>query len=328
MSIQYANHPLQILESRLDWITATVKPGTRQGVVKGRIAAWIAAQESRGYKRTAFRTPFYEGVRTEGIAWGERTDDCLITLSGRQAAERGALVITWADTISRLDAQVTLQDPNLSADWATYVDEIAGLHPSVKSGETHTRLITARPHGVTSYIGSPSSDRMMRCYDKHAESDHQYPPGSWRFEVQWRHKRAQLAALRLLDQNVKPNAVLAAVCECYRQYGIDVPAQCLPAGWKDSAIATQTDTERRLAWLTRCIAPCVNDLIDGVGLERVMTALRLSSVIDTLAGLKADLDAAETVIRRDVWKNELLDQSEGSESECISESTSPITTAT
>lgn len=304
MTLQYQNHPCPILESRLDWITATIKPGERQNVVKGRIAAWISAQEASGYKRSRFVTPFYEGIRTEGIAWGVRIDDAMVTLSGKMAAERGALLVTWADTISRLDAQVTIQDGRLENDWATYCDQLAGQCPTVRSGETQTRLINSRPEGVTSYIGSPSSDRMLRCYDKWAESDHQYPPGAWRFEVQWRHKRADRAAQNLFAASMSPASVLAAVCNAYSQYGIAVPAACILPQWRDANITTRTDNERRLVWLRRSIAPAVGRLIDGVGLEVVLQALDLSCLADTIEGLQGQLATAEEAIKAMVWDNE------------------------
>jgi len=280
----YANHPLQILESRLDWLSATVKPGRRQQVIKGRVATWIDHRVDQGYDRRGFKTPFYEGVRTDGIAFGERTADALITLSGPMAQVHGPTLITWADTISRVDVQVTLREPNLRTNWAVYVDALASLDERVKSGQLQTILTSSRPRGSSVRIGAGGSDRMLRCYDKTAESEDRYPPGCWRWEVQYRHKRAEMVARKLLAGSVLAAECLGVVCAAYRDHKIDVPTLCIPNDWKDAGITVATDDERRLEWLKRCVAPAVERLTDHFGTAIVLDALGLNAVIDTLEG--------------------------------------------
>jgi hypothetical protein len=280
----YSNHPLVVLESRLDWLSATIKPGQKQTVIKGRVAAWMDQRCDEGFKRSAFRTPFYSGTRTDGIAFGEREDDCSITLSGKMADVHGPTLITWADTISRTDVQITLLEPDIDRNWAEYVDKLAGLDERVKSRQLTTRLYTRRPEGITSYIGDGSSDRMLRCYDKHAESEGVYPFGAWRWEVQYRHQRAAAVAQRLLNGTSLPSTCFTAVCAAYRDYRIDVPAMCPIGTWSDAGFSPKTDDDRRLLWLRRSVAPCVDRLTEHFGTETVLDALGLASVLDTLEG--------------------------------------------
>lgn len=284
MTQMYVDHPLEILESRLDWLSVTVKPGQHQTVVKGRVAAWIDQRVEQGYNRKAFQTPFYRGTRVDGIAWGERTDDSSVTLSGSMAQQHGPTLITWADTISRCDVQVTLRDPNITRNWASYVNSLAGLDDRVKAGSLTTRLYTRTPDGTTAYIGDGASDRMMRVYDKYAESGHHYPVGSWRWEVQYRHQRAAKVARRLLDDSCRPSACLGRVCDAFHDLRIDVPALCLPARWNDAGITPRTDNERRLAWLKTSVAPCVERLTELYGMDIVLDALGLNAIIDSLEG--------------------------------------------
>jgi hypothetical protein len=278
----YSTAPLPILESRLDWLTVTVKSPRLREIVKGRTGQWFVQRKAEGHLEHRFATPLYTGRRINGLSVGERRDDMLVNLSGPMAQRFGPLLMVWADSISRLDAQVTVQDPDLSHGWAVYVDALARMHPSVKAGETHTRFISSTPSGSTSYIGAPASTRMLRCYDKHAESKGEYGPGTWRFEVQWRHVRASRAAESLLERQSSPAAVLGAVCTAYLAYDIALPMQCLPSGWKDANIKVKTDLERRLEWLNTSIAPCISEMIDAVGLTRVLSALRLDAITDTL----------------------------------------------
>lgn len=298
----YENHPLTILESRLDWLSATVKPGQRQKVIAGRVAAWIDQRCEEGYQRRAFQTPFYKGTRTDGIAWGERDDDASITLSGVMAYRHGPTLITWADTISRVDIQCTLLEPNLTRNWAEYVDRLAGLDERVKSGSLSTRLYRKRPEGITAYIGDGASDRMLRVYDKYAESEHVYPCGSWRWEVQYRHKRAAAVAHKLLDGSFLPQTCFAAVCRAFADYRIDVPALCIASTWTDAGITPRTDNERRLAWLRASVAPCVERLSEAFGTEIILDALGLNAVLDTLEGQKSTIMALDAMIPQQSWE--------------------------
>ena len=297
----YENHPLTILESRLDWLSVTIKPGNRQKVIMGRVAAWIDRRCAEGYQRRAYQTPFYKGTRVDGLAWGDRLDDASCTLSGEMAARHGPTLITWADTISRLDVQCTLLEPNLTRDWATYVDRLAGLDERVKSGALSTRLYIKRPEGITAYIGDGASDRMLRVYDKYAESEHVYPCGSWRWEVQYRHQRANAVAHKLLDGSFLPQTCFAAVCRAFADYRIDVPALCVPSTWTDAGITPRTDNERRLAWLRASVAPCVERLSEAFGTEVILDALGMNAVLDTMEGQKLTIDTlAERILEQSV----------------------------
>ena len=299
MDTIYQHAPLAILESRLDWVSVTVKPGQRQTVVKGRVAAWIDAQVSEGNDRRTFVTPFYVGVRTRGIAFGERKDDCLITLSGAMAHAHGPTLITWADNISRLDVQLTLIEPNLETNWASYVDRLYSLDPRVQAGALTTRLYTQRPRGITSYIGDGASDKLCRVYDKAAESNDLYPLGSWRWEIQYRHKRALSVAQHLLNESFLPASVLKAVCGGFLDYHVDVPTVCMSREWRDNGPGSQTDDLRRLDWLRRSVAPCVERLTEHYGFDTVLNAMGMESVVNALQEQSDEIKAlGETVAQQ------------------------------
>lgn len=292
----YATHPQQIQEVGIDWLTATIKPGKRADITRGRVKHWQGQREEDGFTKRPWRNPFYQGVSCGGVTFGERNDDFMLTLSGDSARRWAATAITWADNISRLDVQATLWDPDISHDWAGYVDKLAGLLPEVKSEHLETRLINTRPRGRTSYIGSGNSDRMLRLYDKHAESDGVYPLGSWRWEVQYRKARAYSAARQLLTGAYLAQSCLDCVCGAYQSYLIDLPTLCLPSNWKEQSFRTPSDDERRLLWLKRCIAPMIERLREMHNTDVVLNALGLGDVVDTLEGNRAAMVAADEVL--------------------------------
>lgn len=309
MDTIYSTHPQQILESQIDWVTCTVRAGQRAQVISGRVAAWQHQMSLEGFKSSGFQSRFYKGLSCGGVTFGQRDSDCLLTLSGVSAGRWGATAVTWADNISRLDVQVTLRDTDISHDWARYVDRLAGTLPEVKAGTLTTRLYAKRPRGITSYIGDGASDRLLRCYDKHAESNGEYPLGSWRWEVQYRKARAMAVARKLLTGSALPQECLGAVCAAYASYRIDVPTICLPIDWKDAGVAHTSDDARRLEWLKRSVAPMIDRIRDNTSTDVVLDALGLGDVVDTLEAQQLALTASEEVIRVQVWADEKLDQS-------------------
>lgn len=289
--------PLPILEARLDWVTATVKAGKALGVLASRADAIMSIREKEGYRRRGFRSPFYQGETIDGCTWGTREDDGMIRLSGELAGRFGPTAITFANHISRLDVQVTLRDPDLTRNWAERADWLAGQNPKVQAGELETRCIRQRPDGITSYIGAPASQRMLRCYDKAAESKGEYPLGSWRWEVEYKHDRAHAAARRLQSKSFRPQDCLDQVCKAYASVGISLPTVCVPSGWRDAAIKHESDDARRLAWIIGSIRPMLERMKEGYETSVLLDALGFSEVIDTLESQAATIDSLSYLVQ-------------------------------
>jgi DNA relaxase NicK len=306
----YSTSPQPVLESAIDWITCTVRAGERASVIAGRVDAWQKKRIEEGETVRGFQNRFYTGLSCGGVSFGKRDTDSMLTLSGRSARRWGATAITWADNVSRLDVQITLRDDDISHNWARYVDEMASTLAEVKAGALTTRLYSKRPKGITAYIGDGGSDRMLRVYDKEAESEGEYPLGSWRWEVQYRKARARSVAQKLLSGSVLPQECLGAVCAAFASYRIDVPTVCLPIDWKDAGIAHTSDDVRRLEWLRRCVAPMVERLRDYHSTDTVLDALGLDDVIDTLEGQKSALEEAQHLYDNIVWKGESMNQTD------------------
>jgi hypothetical protein len=105
-------------------------------------------------------------------------------------------------------------------------------------------------------------------------------------------------ASRLLNGSFLPQSCLDVVCAAFRDYRIDVPTLCIPQGWKDHGHVDATDDERRLAWLRRCVAPCVERLTDHYGLEIVLDSLGMDAVIETLEGQRIALNSLSAEFER------------------------------
>lgn len=275
---------LELLESRIDWLTCTVKPGKKLSVLASRAEAVMSIREKEGYTRKPFRSPFYQGESIDGCTWGTRDQDAMLRLSGEMAGRFAPTAITFADNVSRLDVQITARDEDINRNWARKIDDALAANPLVQGRQIETRLYTRRPEGITSYVGSPRSERLLRCYDKYAESEHEYPLGSWRWEIEYKHERASNVAKRLQTLSFTPQAVLDLVGKAYGSYGIVIPIEFVPTGWRDKGVKHKTDDERRLDWLRSSIGPMVERMRESTPTGILLTALRFQDVLDTLEG--------------------------------------------
>jgi hypothetical protein len=268
---------LRVLESRIDWITATAQPGYKQAILRSQAERWQTARESEGYRKNDFRWSGYLGTAVDGITWGSREDGDILRLSGECAHQHGLPALTFVSNVSRIDVQVTVQSSVNSLNFAEQALNAAHSDNRVISGMTRTSIIRSTPSGTTTYIGSRSSDRYFRVYDKTAETDGMYPQRSWRYEVEYKQDRAWKVAQHIRASGGSPEAIRQIVEQAFDDYGISLPCLALPPGWRDKMIRQETNDERRLAWLSRCIRPTIAKLAEGIPMEVLLNALGLDT---------------------------------------------------
>lgn len=275
---------LEILESRIDWVTATIKPGAKQATLHGRAMAWQEQRKNEGYQVKPWSWMGYVGTTVDGCTWGTRETDSMVRLSGEVAARRGAVALTWADNVSRLDIEVTLRDHDIARNWADRANADSKRDPRVLAGMTETRIIRSTPSGTTAYVGSRSSSRFMRCYDKTSESDGAYPLGCWRWEVEYKKERANIVARGLQTSGYKPSKVLQIVKAAWADYQHRMPCDGLPDHWADKGVKHETNDEKRLAWLRRSIRPMVERMREGTNAAVLLDAIGFGDVVDVGTG--------------------------------------------
>lgn len=280
MIVTDRSHP--VLEARIDWLTATVKPGLAQAVMAAAGTRWLEEDAGNGGRVKPWRWQGYLGDAGDGVSYGERQDGSIIRLSGEMAGKHAATAIGFAHNVSRIDVQVTTQDPNEQANWAERVLGVVRQDKRVVSGMTKTTILRSTPSGTTTYIGSRSSDRYFRVYDKHSESQGAYPPGSWRWEVEYKNDRAWSVAMRAKSDECRPNRCREIVEQAFYDYGVILPSGPLPMTWRDRGIRSETTNERRLAWLRSSIAPCVGKLREAYATSDILDALGLVDVAEQL----------------------------------------------
>ena len=275
---------LEILEARIDWVTATVKPGSKLATLNGRAKTWMEMRKCEGFRIRPWHWMGYDGETVDGCTFGTRETDGIIRLSGEVAAKRGPVALTWCDNCSRLDICVTIRDNDLGRNWAEIVSMDAKRDARVLAGMTETRLIQTTPVGTTAYIGSRKSDKYMRCYDKTAESKGAYPLGSWRYEIEYKKERANVVARSLQTDAYRPSKILQLVKAAYLNYGHGMPCAGLPEFYADRVIKFETDDERRLAWLRSSIRPMIERMREGTNTDVLLSAIGFADILNVDTG--------------------------------------------
>jgi len=235
----------------------------------------MKAREDGGSERSSTNRLGFVGDRVEHFFFGKRDDLLMVIGSGEVAATEGPFFLGLATTVTRLDLAVTLLDSDIDRDWTKIALDQTSMDGRVDSGLLKTHRIEGTPDGRTLYIGSRSSDRYIRIYDKSAESKGLYPDRTWRWEVEYKRPRAGMVAARLLRQGSGTPAVLDIVTSALADVRVRLPVQEPGSGWIPHRPKALTDSETRLRYTSRVVAPFIQRLIDVVGEEEVMKALRV-----------------------------------------------------
>jgi hypothetical protein len=200
----------------------------------------------------------------------------MVICSGELAAAHSSFFIGLAGNVSRLDLAVTLRDDDIDRDWTEIALRQCSFDGRVDSGLLKTHRIEGTPDGRTLYIGSRSSDRYIRIYDKTAESKGVYPERSWRWEIEYKKPRAGMVAARLLRQGGGANAVIDVVRSGLVDLRVRLPFGDPTPGWVPHPGQRKSDDHTRLAYTSRVVRPFLQRLIDRVGESRVRDALSRS----------------------------------------------------
>lgn len=255
----------------VDWLTVT-------GQGKHRGAKLVAQVVQLGFGANGqlpIQEPWFfkgfRGYRSEGIRYGTNNKgDGIAQLSGTAAAKFWPHLRDLWDTCSRLDLAATVFLPEIDQMVATRAYN--GLSRQRKA---KTTLIQNNRGGATCYIGSRSSSRYARIYDKGAEG-HKQPGLIWRYEVEFK-KPVSGQLLAALESAGDPESLIAIeVREHFARYGIDVPfAPTIP----HDAIEVPRDLtsqQKALQWLSKQVAPAVRKLIDAGLRKEVGQAIGLT----------------------------------------------------
>lgn len=250
-------------EAGLDYLT--VVSHTQEGAAQIDRYGWamVEREEDNGGLIKSKFIGGYDGYQINQLFYGVRADGAMIRVSGSKSLEL-AEAMDWRHVhATRVDVQVTVwfesYDPGL-AEW-NYRNATAYREANPKLQLAVPKLLKTERHGSNLMMGSRSSPKYGRHYDKYAESGDDYYYGAWRFECEFKAEAAREAIKALEMCHLDPGCISGLVVGQWAAWGVPLPSSC-GAGIDQVALSrTATDAEAKLRWLGDQVRGTVDKLI-------------------------------------------------------------------
>lgn len=251
-----------VFEFGVDWATLTAK--TPRGIA--RLKGWADAQfeqlEADGFHVKPVAPMGYDGWQVGPVFGGARADGFMLRVSGAGANVAATL---WGEdvNITRLDVQATLRSAEDIPGWgqvSLFQAETEQKKYPRRGGYPHMILIDGRGRGDSVLVGSRTSDRYGRMYDKARESEDPAYERCWRYEIEFKGAMAVAAMRHIAGSEDRRQASGVLALAEFREWRFPVPAVEMPEGTRTYVPAPYSDNERRLAWLKRQVEPTIRQL--------------------------------------------------------------------
>jgi DNA relaxase NicK len=263
-----------------DWLTVTAKPQTEadwqlQAVYDGLGRELLAL----GEEEKAMRAMGYTGSRIGSAFIGNRPDSRIVRVSGPYAHKllEQLIWLKFEGNITRIDLQATWEFDTDRAtharDQATQVEFYQAANKL--SNPPRITLIQGFGNGDTLMVGSRSSEKYVRVYDKTREQARSGPPWLWRYEVELKGSMARAVFEYLKQTTDLARSVLWVVSTYCDNSGIIRP-------WTDESSyelpitgRPTTSDEKSLNWLRESVRATVRRLVQHGLAEEVYESLGL-----------------------------------------------------
>lgn len=258
----------------LDWITCTASADGSSEALWAVGERVLTENEAEGYKATRWQAHGYRGWNSDGVRCGARASGSIVSLSGLKCRDEWKQALAAAEHCSRVDLAVDVhlyaEVPSLPRD--CYVSL---FHKPPGNGRPAQRtLILNSNGGSTLYIGSRTSDRFARLYDKGIEQKASSAGRWYRLELEVKGNSAHPLAVGLLATPAHRDECLSVVAEYFQHKAMLIIAAKSPALICNEG-RNPTTADKQLHWLSSQVRGTILELTRTVGLPRVLSALGL-----------------------------------------------------
>lgn len=260
--------PASGVEAGMDWLTAVSRNEIGGRNLEELYRVREAEAVTVGFLPTFDQKYGYEGFRCGKLFFGRRGESSMLIVSSSDAQQL-AQVIDWENChATRIDLQVT--------SWRNYVEnwaetQKAALENAIEANTGNklpepVLIVPRKGKGQTLAVGSRSSPRYGRLYDKGAESGDEYYASSWRYEVEYKGDAATHILRALRTARFGTDFILRSVAGQFdawhisRTFNTQSPIRPAPLGKR------RTDVQRKLDWLNKQVRGTVDKLRE-LGLE-------------------------------------------------------------
>jgi len=257
----------------VDWSTVTTKEPTRYAEWKEAFVACAAQEQAAGYKWAKGAILGYKGEQAGRVFLGERSDGAMLRISGSAADKYFWLFSPDGAHTTRIDlcANVVMDLPKTDMLSKMYVKALAT--PNREGRPTKLSLLVNSDGGSTLYVGSRSSARYGRIYDKGVEEGTHAPGLIYRFELEIKDVMADQAVRLMAQSSAQDRTMLSLIHNFFTERGIPVPwRQPAGEGRLNLPYVPQNDVGS-VKWLQGPVASTVARLVGTIGTEATLRAL-------------------------------------------------------
>lgn len=268
----------------VDWITATAKAGFSEDGWDALCGRLLTGEHQDGNFARPWSMLGYEGIRCGPVFCGARHGGALVQVTGEFASHCWRDVVSFADSVPRIDLQATIRIPSDPYTYVRRVDQ--QLRRAKKRRGRGPKIAFQRSEngGATAYVGRKTSKRYGRVYNKHAESGLDAFERCIRWEAVFREDLGRRIALYMFNQPSWSNPIGAALSAYFQEVGCCPPSSIkaeqpeLPADLLRSR-ANPSDASRKLAWLRGQVQPTIELLFRHGYSSEVLSSLGLLGVV-------------------------------------------------
>lgn len=269
---------MAIHDAGLDWLTMTFdksEPNHEKYVSELQNLLVYLGLQGFDQKRAAWQG--YAGMQSGKIFLGFREDGAVLRASGNHAkiAEQFIRERNIEGKPTRCDFQITRDTGTASADFGARVREEVESFTRTNARAARRSLACYKNLGRDSglAIGSRSSQRYARIYNKTLEQRGRIAPNLWRYEVEfkggqarqiWNMNRAATRSYWLAQSIVKTE---------FEQYGCDMEFVTNGEKYERASTYEATSVERKLNWFRSHVRSSVRELIEAGYEAAVLDAL-------------------------------------------------------
>jgi len=271
---------MEIVDAGVDWLTLTrphaddLNPAWADELKAIIRSDWFGGQSGVDLNPWAWNG--YSGEQFGPLSIGVRPDSVIVRCSGYASRYllRGYWDMHWKCT--RIDLQATVREGrDCDARIRVELGKVLGARSGKEGRPVGVRHIQGYGAGDSLYVGSRSSPKFYRIYNKEAESGFatEYA-GAVRYELEAKNGTAERTFWWLNDNRRHENGVLHLLDAALRDIGVDTleGANYVPSEfWR--VVPRETDAERQLAWLEKSVGPVVRKLAGQGLMLDVMQAL-------------------------------------------------------
>jgi len=228
----------------------------------------------------------YRGTQCGSVFVGTGSNGTMLRSSGMMSDIALMDVGDLEVHCTRIDLQITIRlrddDEHYGYEEMRWAQRRRTCKESMSTAKL--RHIIGNGEGDTAIVGSRSSVRYGRLYDKYRESGSKEFANCWRYELEYKREMAPRAFKAIRESSNMLGCIIALVRGQWNEWGFDIPV-CTDLSVLLSGLGRpHSDAQTRLKWIESQVAPTIEKLAHAGYAKDVMRIVetRLQNAFDAM----------------------------------------------